>query len=171
MKVAKLSGYVKSFDETKYMSLLIKVEQLLKNLMKYGTKLVALLTKNLLANQFIIINTIIKYCDGKYTTNFHCKEILPKDAAEYTYICLPIILIHSVFKICENYYPQLLLEECKYAIKLVKACTGDVDFGFTQFLVNEKIDKKTLFFILETIIHLIHFFVILSKILKIFICF
>ena len=66
--------------------------------MKYVKKLVVLLTKNLSANQLIIINIIIKYYHGKYTKNFSIfKEILSGDAAEYT--CSPIILIDSAFKI------------------------------------------------------------------------
>ena len=34
--------------------------------------------------------------------------------------CLSIIIIDSVLYVCEKYYPQTLLEECKYAKTSVK---------------------------------------------------
>ena len=33
------------------------------------------------------------------------------------YICISVILIDSVFRIGENYCPQVFLEECKYVVK------------------------------------------------------
>ena len=35
----------------------------------------------------------------------------------FQYICLLVILIDSVFRTDKNYYPQVLLEECKYIVK------------------------------------------------------
>ena len=32
-------------------------------------------------------------------------------------ICLSVILIDSAFRMVENYYPQVFLEECKYIVK------------------------------------------------------
>ena len=34
--------------------------------------------------------------------------------------CLSVILLHSVVKINKDYYPQIFLEKCKYAIKKKK---------------------------------------------------
>ena len=34
--------------------------------------------------------------------------------------CLSVILLDSVIKIDNNYYPQIVLEECKYAVKKKK---------------------------------------------------
>ena len=34
--------------------------------------------------------------------------------------CLSVILLDSVIKIDNNYYPQIVLEECKYAMKKKK---------------------------------------------------
>ena len=39
----KISGYARSFDETKYMSFLIKDEKLLKNTIKSGIKSIIVL--------------------------------------------------------------------------------------------------------------------------------
>ena len=32
-------------------------------------------------------------------------------------VCLSVILLNSVYKKDNKYYPQVLLEECKYAVK------------------------------------------------------
>ena len=57
------------------------------------------------------LNTKVKYYNGKCTTNFYYNGIPPKENTEHT--CFPIA--------SENYYPQSLLEECKYAKRPVKA--------------------------------------------------
>ena len=44
-------------------------------------------------------------------TNFHNKKI-PKEKAPCK--CLSIIMLHSVIKANKKYYPQTLLEKCKY---------------------------------------------------------
>ena len=40
---------------------------------------------------------------------------MPKEGLQFLY--LSVILIDSVFTTGKNYYPQVFLEECKYAIK------------------------------------------------------
>ena len=50
----KMSGYAESFDETKYISFLIKDEELLKNTIKSGIKSEIVLKKDLIANQCIM---------------------------------------------------------------------------------------------------------------------
>ena len=51
-------------------------------------------------------------------TNFQHHEI-PRDN-EY-FVCLSIILLDSIFVNSDKeYYPQILLEECKYVIKKKK---------------------------------------------------
>ena len=47
-------------------------------------------------------------------TNFHNNKI-PKEGSQF--IRLSVILIDSVFRTCKTYYPQVLLEECKYVVK------------------------------------------------------
>ena len=55
----------------------------------------------------------IKPYNGKINTNFHHNKIPDEDSQ---FICLLVILIDSVFKIGKSYYPQVFLEECKYAV-------------------------------------------------------
>ena len=40
-----------------------------------------------------------------------------KPRQDSQFICLSVILIDSVFKTGKHYYPQVLLEECKYVVK------------------------------------------------------
>ena len=40
---------------------------------------------------------------------------MPKENASYN--CLSLIMLDSVIRVNKNYYPQTLLEECKYKIK------------------------------------------------------
>ena len=61
------------------------------------------------------IKTKIKIYNNRIYTNFQYNKI-PKDN-EYC-ACLSVILLDSIFVNSDKeYYPQILLEECKYAIK------------------------------------------------------
>ena len=63
------------------------------------------------------INTKIKTYAGSKITNFHNKK-MPKEKAPCK--CLSIIMIDSVIKAIKKYYPQILLEECKYIQEKIK---------------------------------------------------
>ena len=60
------------------------------------------------------IKTKIKSYGDKVNTNFQGNKI-PKENA--TYKCLSLIMLDSVIRVNKKYYPQTLLEECKYLIK------------------------------------------------------
>ena len=60
------------------------------------------------------LKTKIKPYKGKINTNFHNNKV-PKEDSKC--ICLSVILINSVFRTGNNYYPQMFLEECKYFVK------------------------------------------------------
>ena len=59
----------------------------------------------------------MKIYDGNVNTNFQDKG-MPKGKASHK--CLSIIMLDSVIKVKKKYYPQTLLEECKYEIKKTK---------------------------------------------------
>ena len=40
---------------------------------------------------------------------------MPKESSHG--VCLSVILLDSVFKMCKNYYSQVFLEECEYVIE------------------------------------------------------
>ena len=60
------------------------------------------------------IKTKLNSYGDKVNTNFRGKKI-PKENASYK--CLSLIMQDSVIKVSKKYYPQTLLEECKYEIK------------------------------------------------------
>ena len=53
---SKMSAYRRDFDETKYMSLLIKDEKLQENIMKFGKKSAIKSKNNLIVNLYVMKN-------------------------------------------------------------------------------------------------------------------
>ena len=68
------------------------------------------------------------YADN-ITTNFHNKK-MPKEKVPYK--CLSIIMIDSVINANKKYYPQTLLEECKYVQEKIK----------TDSYIDEELEKS-----------------------------
>ena len=66
----------------------------------------------------------IKSFNRKINSNFHNNNI-PKEDSQC--ICLSVILINSVFRTGNNYYPQVFLEECKYVVKEKKISKYIID--------------------------------------------
>ena len=62
-------------------------------------------------------------------TNFHNKKI-PKEKTQCK--CLSIIMIDSVIKANKKYYPQTLLEDCKYVQEKIKM----------ENLINDDLEKS-----------------------------
>ena len=63
------------------------------------------------------VKTKIKTYGGRVITNFPRKK-MPKEKAPCK--CLLIIMLDSVIKARKKYYPQTLLEECKYEQENIK---------------------------------------------------
>ena len=75
------------------------------------------------------IKTKIKLYGDKVNTNFQGKQI-PKENASYK--CLSLIMLNSVIRVNKKYYPQTVLEECKYEIKknkMVNLINDDLDIS------------------------------------------
>ena len=117
----KMSRYIKRFDETKYMSSLIKDGKLLKNY----NKILELVSSSIIKgfdSKLPVCNekywkTNVKYYEGKINTNCHNNGI-PMEGCHG--VCLSVILIDSVFKMGKNYYPRVFLEELKNIVKKKK---------------------------------------------------
>ena len=60
------------------------------------------------------IKAKVKCYGDKVNTNFQGKQI-PKENASYK--CLSLIMLGSLIRVSKKYYPQTLLEECKYETK------------------------------------------------------
>ena len=71
----------------------------------------------------------IKIYAGSMITNFHNKK-MPKEKPPCK--CSSIIMLDSVIKANKKFYPQTLLEECKYVQKKIKI----------QIHFNNDLEKK-----------------------------
>ena len=70
-------------------------------------------------------------------TNFQGKKV-PKEKASYK--CLSLIMLDSVIRVNEKYYPQTLLEECKYVIrknKMENLINNDLNLSSSDESDNE----------------------------------
>ena len=104
------------------MSLRVNDKQLLKNYNKIWEKIEKLMridfeSKPVYGDDDKYIKTKIKIYAGSMITNFHNKK-MPKEKAPCK--CLSIIMLDSVIKANKKYYPQTLLEECKYVQEKIK---------------------------------------------------
>ena len=111
-----MTGYVKKFNENVTMSFRVTDKQLLKNYNKIWQNVEQLMnidfrSKPFYGDDYKYIKTKIKIYTDSIITNLHNKK-MPKEKASCK--CLSIILIDSVIKANEKYYPQTILEEYKY---------------------------------------------------------
>ena len=129
-----MTGYARKFNENVTMSFKVNDKQLLKNYNRIWEK-----TENLMRIDFESkpvcgdddkhIKTKIKIYAKNIVTNFHNKK-MPKEKAPCK--CLSIIMIDSVIKANKKYYPQTLLEECKYIQEKIK----------TENYINEDLENS-----------------------------
>ena len=112
-------GYAKCFDSKKVMSFKVSDNKLLKKYNKIWERATNL--SNVKFNSEPVngdndkyIKIKIKLYGDEINTNFQGKKI-PKENASNK--CLSLIMVDSVIRENKKYYPQTLLEECKYEIK------------------------------------------------------
>ena len=122
IRLPQMTGYARKFDENATMSFIVKNKQLLKKYTKIWEKIEGLMkinfeSKPVYGDHDKYIKTKIKIYAGSIITNFHNKK-MPKEKAPCK--CLSIIMIDSVIKANKKYYPQTLLEECKYIQEKIK---------------------------------------------------
>ena len=70
-------------------------------------------------------------------TNFQGKKV-PKENASYK--CLSLITLDSVIRVNKKYYPQTLLEDCKYVIrknKMENLINNDLNLSSSEKSDNE----------------------------------
>ena len=126
-----MTGYSRKFDEnatmqqnlmTMQQSFRANKKQLLKNYNQICEKIeklmrIAFESKLVYGDDEKYIKTKRKIYAGSMITNFHNKK-MPKEKAPCK--CLSIIILDSVIKANKKYYPQTLLEECKYVQEKIK---------------------------------------------------
>ena len=111
--------YVKHFDSNKTISFNVSDNKLLKKYNKIWKKISDLLdmkfdSEPIYGDVDKFINTKIKMYGDRVNTNFLGKKV-PKENASYK--CLSLIILDSVIRANKKFYPQILLEECKYVIR------------------------------------------------------
>ena len=122
IRLPQMIGYARKFNENATMSFIVKNKQLLKKYTKIWETIEGLMkinfeSKPVYGDHDKYIKTKIKIYAGSIITNFHNKK-MPKEEAPCK--CLSIIMIDSVIKTNKKYYPQTLLEECKYIQEKIK---------------------------------------------------
>ena len=112
--LTKTRAHVKRYDgQTKSMYFLIEDDKLLKKYNTIRNKVSTDIKKEFDSEQVYnekFLKSKIKSYDDE-AADFHDEEI-PKVGSGYT--CLAVITIDSALRKDENYYPQLILKECKY---------------------------------------------------------
>ena len=127
-----MTEYARKFDENATLSFIVKNKQLLKNYTKIWETIEKLMnidfeSKPVYGDHDKYIKTKIKMYAGSIITNFHDKK-MPKEKGPCK--CLLIIMIDSVIKVNKKYYPQTVLEKCKYVqvkIKIVNHIDKDLE--------------------------------------------
>ena len=115
-------GYVKHFDSNKTISLKFDDNRLLRKYTKIWGK-VSILTivefdsEPVHGDNNKYIKTKINSYGDKLNTNFQGKKIAKKPASCK---CLSLLMLDSAVRVSKKYYPQTLLEKCKYEIKKTK---------------------------------------------------
>ena len=107
-----MTGYARKFEESATMSFRVNNKQFLKNYNKIwekGEKLMKINfeSKPVYGDDDKYIKTKIKMYPDNMITNFHNKKMSQE-------------MLDSVIKANKKYYPQILLEECKYVQEKVK---------------------------------------------------
>ena len=143
-----MTGYARKFDENATMSFMVKNKQLLKKYTKICGKIEGLMkinfeSKPVYGDDDKYIKRKIKIYAGSIITHFHNKK-MPKEKAPCK--CLSMIMIDSVIRVNKKYYPQTLLEECKYIqekIKIVKNIDEDLVDSETDDSSNDETESDT----------------------------
>ena len=122
IRLPQMTGYARKFDENATMSFIVKDKRLFEKYTKIWEKIEGLMkinfeSKPVYGDHDKYIKTKIKMYAGSIITNFHNKK-MPKEKAPCK--CLSIIMIDSVIRVNKKYYPQTLLEECKYIQEKIK---------------------------------------------------
>ena len=79
--------------------------------------------------------------EDRVNTDFQGKEV-PKEDASYK--CLSLIVLDFVIRVSKNYYPQTLLEECKYVIrknKMENLINDDLDLSSSDNETDNEYDS------------------------------
>ena len=135
VRLPQMTGSARKSDENATISFRVNNKQLLKNYNKVWEKVEKLMRMDFESKPVYgddddkYLKTKIKMYVRSIITNFHNKK-MPKEKAPCK--CLSIIMPDSVIKANKKYYPQTLLEECKYIQEKIK----------TENYIDEDLEKS-----------------------------
>ena len=139
-----MTGYAKKFNENATMSFRGNNKQFLKNYNKIWEKVEKLIKINFESKPVYgdddddkYIKTKIKTYADNMIANFQNKKI-QKEKVPCRF--LSIIMLDSVIKANKKYYPQTLLEECKYAQEKIKI-DNRIDDGLEKRDYNDETES------------------------------
>ena len=130
-----MTGCIKKFDDNVTMSFKIRDKQFFKKYNQIWKKVEKSLKIEFDSKPVYgdddnkYIKAKIKKYAGSVITNFQ-SEKMPKEKAPCK--CLSIIMLGSLSKTKKKYYPQTLLEECKYEQERIKI----------ENLINDELEKS-----------------------------
>ena len=135
IKLPQMIGYVRKFEGNTTISFKINDRKLLKKYNQIWKKVEKLLKINFNSEPIYGGNekyrkTKLKIYDGNVNTNLQ-GEKMPKEKVSCK--SLSITMLDSVVKAKKKYYPQTLLEECKYKPKKIK----------TENLIDDDLEKSS----------------------------
>ena len=114
-------GYVKWFDYNKAMLFKIGDNNILKKYTKIWERVSDLMNIEFDSEPVYgdndndkHIKTKLKMYEDKVNANFQDKEVSKENNSDD---CLSLIILDSIIRVNKKYYPQTLLEECKYKIR------------------------------------------------------
>ena len=112
----RMIEYVRHFDSNKTMSFKLIGNKVLKNYSKIYERVSSLLhiefhSEFIYGNNHQYIKTKVKWYGDKVNTNFQDNKILKENVS---YKGLSLVMLDSVTRVNKDYYPETLLEECKY---------------------------------------------------------
>ena len=147
IRLPQMTSFVRKFEDNTTISFKISDKQLLKKYNQIWKKVEKLLkiefdSEAVYGDNDKYIKTKIKIYAGSMITNFQRKKILKEKAP-----CerLSIIMLDSVIKAKKKYYPQTLLEECKYGqeeIKMENLIDDDLEKSFFDESGSESHDES-----------------------------
>ena len=141
-------SYVKHFDSSnETMSFKVNDNKLLKKYNKIWEKISNLLnikfdSQSVYGHGEKYIKTKIKMYEDRVNKNVQGKKV-PKENASYK--CLSLTILDSFIRANKNFYPQTLLEECKYVIrknKMENLINNDLNLRSSDESDNESDDEN-----------------------------
>ena len=110
----QMNEYVKCVNKnSKYMNILVHDKEVLKKYDEIWDEIKSLFKKEF-DSELVYSDKYIKTKGSLCNINIYGNKT-PKEGKYYT--CFSVILLDSIINVDKKYYPQVFLEECKYAAK------------------------------------------------------